>query len=126
LSEGGRTLGLRFECTECGKCCTNQGEYAHVYLNDEEVRELADLFEIRPSEFRARYTFVDPYGWTQLSGVGDQCAFLDRETQRCTVYSARPTQCRTFPFWRELVKDGEWTQEGEVRGVGLSPSPSLC
>ena len=24
---------LRFECTQCGKCCTNQVEYAHVYVN---------------------------------------------------------------------------------------------
>jgi Fe-S-cluster containining protein len=37
----------------------------------------------------------------------DACAFLDGA--RCTVYEARPTQCRTFPFWKEnLRRRGSW------------------
>ena len=39
--------GLRFKCTQCGACCTARGEYAHVYLNPDEARELAERSEAR-------------------------------------------------------------------------------
>ena len=112
--------GLRFECTQCGRCCRNNGEFAHVYLNREEVVALADFLGLRPSVFRRRHTFKDEYGWTQLRTSGPRCPFLDDDNGTCTVYEARPTQCRTFPFWRETIRDGEWTQEvrENCEGVG--------
>jgi uncharacterized protein len=54
--------GLRFECTECGKCCTSRGEYNHVYLSDAEVVSLARYLGMLPMEFRQRFTFTDEYG----------------------------------------------------------------
>jgi Fe-S-cluster containining protein len=27
------------------------------------------------------------------------CILFDAESSGCTVYSARPSQCRTYPFW---------------------------
>ena len=112
--------GLRFECTQCGKCCTFRDEYAHVYLNRLEVKALAEHLELEVRAFRRRYTFTDEYGWTQLRTAGERCVFLDADTGRCLVYPARPTQCRTFPFWRDLVEDGEWTEEAVriCEGVG--------
>jgi len=114
--------GLRFECTLCGHCCTQRGEYGHVYLNDAELGALARFLGVTPFEFRRDYTFVDEYGWTQLY-LGEACVFLDRATNRCGVYAARPIQCRTFPFWRNLVRDGEWTAEARAacEGVGRGP-----
>ena len=96
--------GLRFECTQCGECCVNREEYAHVYASREEVRELAALLELPILEFRRRYAFVDEDGWTQLSVVEDHCVFLELETGSCRVYAARPVQCRTFPFWTENLQ----------------------
>ena len=29
------------------------------------------------------------------------CVFYDKG---CKIYPVRPTQCRTFPFWPEIVK----------------------
>jgi uncharacterized protein len=112
--------GLRFECTQCGQCCTARGEYAHVYLNPEEARELADELGLPLREFRRRYTFKDEYGYTQLRFDDSTCVFLERGTNRCTVYASRPTQCRTFPFWRDLVADGRWTEDARslCEGVG--------
>ena len=112
--------GLRFECTECGKCCTNRGEYAYVYVNPEEAKVLAKLLDLSVQAFKDRHTFVDGDGFRQLNFHDDRCVFLNPRTNRCRVYAARPTQCRTFPFWRELVKRGDWTQEAHslCEGVG--------
>ena len=114
--------GLRFECTQCGACCTNRGEYAYVYVEPDEVRVLAKLLGRSEGDFRSEYTFVDEYGWTQLAFRSDHCVFL--RGNRCSVYAARPTQCRTFPFWRSLVSGGEWTPEAQelCEGVGRGRS----
>ena len=103
--------GLRFECTQCGKCCTNRGDYAHVYVGRQEVKDLAAYLGMSLRKFKHKYTFVDEDGWTQLAFGSDQCVFLDAATGACGVYGARPVQCRTFPFWRDFTRNGEWTDE---------------
>ena len=45
--------------------------------------------------------------------LGD-CIFWD-DAKGCTVYSARPTQCRTFPFWREnLTSPKTWDEAAQL------------
>ena len=44
---------LRFECTECGECCTNRGEYHYVYVDDAEVRGIAELLGIAEGTAKA-------------------------------------------------------------------------
>lgn len=110
--------GLRFECTRCGECCTSRGEYGYVYLSDGDVVAIARHLGLLPHQFRRRYTFVDEYGWTQLV-IQDRCIFLE-EDGSCRVYPVRPVQCRTFPFWSDLVEAGAWTDEAHAlcEGVG--------
>ncbi len=129
VSKGARSNGsdglspLRFECTECGECCTNRGEYHYVYVDVDEVRGIAELLGIAEGELRRRHTFVDEDGLRQLAIVGNRCTFLDPGTQRCMVYAARPSQCRTFPVWPELIARGRWTAEARrlCEGVGTGP-----
>jgi Fe-S-cluster containining protein len=115
--------GLRFECTECGACCTRRGDYVHVYLSDDEADALADFLGLDAAAFSERHTVVDEFGWTRIRFDGEQCPFLDGATNRCRVYPARPTQCSTFPFWRGFVKDGAWTKEVReiCEGIGQGP-----
>ena len=42
------------------------------------------------------------------------CVFLDTETRGCTVYEARPRQCKTWPFWDSNLRNEEtWQQTCE-------------
>ena len=34
------------------------------------------------------------------------CIFL--KNKRCSIYSARPIQCRTWPFWEENMQAKKW------------------
>ncbi len=43
-------------------------------------------------------------------GNGD-CVFFDANSRKCTVYNARPRQCRTWPFWQSNVATPEAWQE---------------
>ena len=38
-----------------------------------------------------------------------ECIFL--KNKKCDVYKARPTQCRTWPFWPDNMKSKIWNKE---------------
>ena len=42
-------------------------------------------------------------------GINLDCLFL--EGKRCGVYEARPVQCRTWPFWPEVMNAKTWKKE---------------
>lgn len=43
------------------------------------------------------------------------CVLFDTEKRRCTVYKARPRQCRTWPFWdSNLRTPTAWQQTCEI------------
>ena len=96
--------GLRFECTGCGHCCT--GGDGHVWVDLEEIRTLADSLSLSINDFGRRYLrrVGQRYALLERASGGD-CVFL-RE-KRCSVYEARPRQCRTFPFWHAHLESRE-------------------
>lgn len=98
--------GLRFECTQCGACCT--GNPGTVQFTGEEGTAMARTLGLEAEEFLARYaTPSEPQGTWRLQELhtehGFDCVLLDRcpDTGKtwCTAHDARPTQCRTWPFW---------------------------
>ena len=109
--------GLRFECTQCGKCCT--GEPGFVWVNDEEIDKLAKFRGDVRHEFVAMYTKKARGKVTLREKADGACVFYD-ERRGCTVYSVRPRQCRTWPFWESNLESPEaWERtEGDCPGSG--------
>lgn len=102
-------VGLRFECTQCGACCTGAPGYVH-YTSTEADAMAAEL-GIPRSDFDRRFTHRTPFGPSLTetkTKFGNDCVFLDRETRPgkalCRVYRNRPAQCRTWPFWKDNLK----------------------
>ncbi len=100
--------GIRFECQETGRCCTSRGTYGFIYLTLADRKRLARHLSLTTTAFTRRYCATTD-GWVHLKNPDLDCAFLDGK--RCTVYEARPSQCRTFPFWPENMKARTWTRE---------------
>lgn len=100
--------GIRFECQETGRCCVSRGAYGYVYLTLEDRRRLARHFGMATSTFTRRHCLRTDGHW-HLRDFTDKCQYLDGV--RCTVYEARPTQCRTWPFWPENMKAKVWAGE---------------
>lgn len=84
-----------FKCTGCGDCCRWSGS---VLLTDRDIANIATLLGLPELEFIDRHTRIAPnrIQLALLDQEDDQCAFL--ENNRCTIYEARPQQCRTFPY----------------------------
>jgi hypothetical protein len=100
--------GLRFECRGDGKCCLSRGKYGYVYLSFSDRRRLAAHFKMTTTEFTARYAKKED-GLYELIYHGTDCPFFS--DNRCSVYDARPWQCRTWPFWPENMNKTVWERE---------------
>lgn len=108
--------GLRFECTQCGACCT--GPPGYVLLTENEEKALAERLNMDHDAFRETYT--RPFGHQRsLTEVetehGHDCVFLDRTTipgkAVCGVYEHRPLQCRTWPLWKQNLRSpSHWSR----------------
>lgn len=114
--------GLRFKCTECGKCCT--GAPGYVWVTDEEIADMAKVLNITPSEFRQKYTRL-VHGEVSLKEhpKNYDCVFL--QDNKCQLYKSRPKQCRTFPFWRENLSSKEAWDETAERCEGIHDDAPL-
>ncbi|NIR58840.1 MAG: YkgJ family cysteine cluster protein [Gammaproteobacteria bacterium] len=109
---------LRFECTGCGACC--RGEEGYVFLTADDVARMSARLGISAGWFRRRYTDRLADGVRVLrSAPGGACVFLS-DAGRCRVYRARPLQCRTYPFWPEVVASrASWRAEARrCEGIG--------
>ena len=101
--------GLRFKCTECGKCCTGQAGY--VWVSEEEIESMAKHLKIETKAFKVKYIRRKDNKMALIEkklGDGNKaCIFL--EGKLCTLYQSRPKQCRTFPWWKEnLNSEVSW------------------
>jgi Fe-S-cluster containining protein len=102
--------GVQFACQGSGKCCTSHGEYGFVFLTLEDRRRMAAHLQMSLSQFTRSHCekFNGAYHLIEESQNPD-CRFL--KDKKCSVYEARPTQCRTWPFWPEVMKPKAWKKE---------------
>ena len=105
--------GLRFTCTQCGDCCT--GAPGHVWVNNEEIVALAKLLGISEEMFEDNYVRRVGARKSLRELPNGDCVLLDSEKRKCTVYAARPRQCRTWPFWESNLKTpDDWAHTCQV------------
>jgi Fe-S-cluster containining protein len=77
-----------------------------VYVTRDDRRRLAAELGMPTREFTRRCCRKER-GEFLLDDPGPECRFLDG--RRCSVYDARPTQCRTWPFWPENMRPKKWS-----------------
>lgn len=104
--------GLRFACTACGKCCT--GFPGYVWLKEKEAEAIASFLQLPIEEFHLKYTRKLKRGFSlkEMPKTYD-CIFF--KNHKCTIYSVRPFQCRSYPWWPSLIASEEsWLEAGEL------------
>lgn len=120
--------GLRFECIRCSRCC--RGEPGFVFLSHRDLVQLCRHFEKPRNDFLDTYCrSVDVVGIKRVSlkeKPNYDCIFWEGDTDGhggCSVYEARPTQCRSYPFWASNVGDRrDWEYTGlHCPGIGRGP-----
>ncbi len=107
---------LRFTCIGgCTNCCNQRG---FVYLTEADLKRAAAFVGMTARAFERRYVYRTKHLLRLRKPRGSQCPFLVEKG--CTIHPAKPTQCRAFPFWPELVGDrAAWKEaSGYCPGIG--------
>ena len=110
--------GLRFECTQCGKCCG--GEPGSIWVDEKERSRIAEFLAIDEVSLRKDY-LVRKGGFVSIKERENfDCAFLDPVSKKCTIYPVRPDQCSAFPFWDALLTDKKIWNFYAIRCPGMN------
>ncbi|MDR0601701.1 MAG: YkgJ family cysteine cluster protein [Treponema sp.] len=95
--------GLRFSCRRCSSCCRYESGF--VFLSEKDVRVLSAACTMEYADFVKTWC-----RWIPSGGGRDRLSLREKTDydcifwkDGCTVYGARPLQCRTFPFWPSIV-----------------------
>jgi len=109
--------GLAFECAACGRCCAGPEE-GYVWVTDREIAAITRHLGISEPQMRKRHLRKVGRRFSLLEKAGsNDCIFLS--DGHCRVYSVRPSQCRTWPFWQRNLDDPDsWAMAGmRCRGI---------
>lgn len=102
--------GIQFQCQGSGKCCTSHGEFGFVFLTREDRQRMAKHLGLSTSAFTKKYCDkMGPAFHLKEDPKNPDCMFL--KNKGCSVYEARPVQCRTWPFWPEVMNAKAWKKE---------------
>ena len=109
--------GLKFQCTECGKCCS--GFPGAVWITDEEIKAIAGYLNMDTIHFMQNYvrSTDGKLSLIELEKRNYECIFLKQN--KCSIYPVRPKQCRTFPWWPKNLKSEEDWKEAALYCEGI-------
>ena len=92
-----------FECKNCGMCCSGyKGIQVNLTIGD--IYRICELLLISVDEFFGKYAGLKPFKdprhpktFDMDIGLNMPCKF--RKDNKCSIYPARPLNCRIFPYW---------------------------
>jgi Fe-S-cluster containining protein len=117
-------LDYRFQCIGCGYCCRHEPGF--VFLTKEDLLSMAIFLTMKPEQFKLQHCRRISMSYGDVISLNEKknhdCIFWD---QGCSVYSVRPVQCRSYPFWPGIIQsDYTWNQEKQYC-PGIDKGPIL-
>ena len=89
------------KCTHCGFCCEDPCTQVNITVGD--IWRISDYLKVPVEKLFPEYMDMNPFGDPDLVhydidlGLNNPCRF--RVNGKCSIYPARPLNCRLFPYW---------------------------
>lgn len=114
-----KTRPLRFKCTQCGQCCFGS-KYAYVRASQKEVDNILHYLDLNEQYFKRHYLVkLYNHGIGIKINTAGACSLLSRQGE-CRAYPVRPVQCRTYPFWPEIINQASTWRAETKRCEGIN------
>lgn len=88
-----------FKCKKCGDCCKG---YGGTYVNEKEIKTIADYIHVDPVSFVNKYCHVSEKMPVLAQRKDDYCIFWDGQ---CTIHPVKPRMCQAWPFIESVLID---------------------
>ena len=109
---------VTFECSRCGKCCQNFGQYLTIARELDKSRYYCRL-SLTGEYFFAQVTSDIDFKRTASSRDPTWCPFLLRKSEGkflCSIHPTRPSFCREYRCSHLDILDAEGERRGRVSG----------
>ncbi len=89
-----------------------------VYITEQDLKNAARYLEMTPADFERKYVYRTRHLLRLRKPRDRQCHFLLQGG--CSIHPSKPTQCRLFPFWPEILESRRaWEKTGHrCPGIG--------
>ena len=104
-------ISTQIDCRECSNCCKEMD----IVLNPGDVDKMAEALNMSAGEFEERYLIKDHESDKYVIGT-HPCPML--ENNLCTIYSSRPSACRSYPHLHK--------KSFSSRTIGVIGNCSVC
>ncbi|MEO8659280.1 MAG: YkgJ family cysteine cluster protein [Bryobacteraceae bacterium] len=112
---------LQFVCQPgCTNCCEVKG---YVYLTEDDLTRAAAYVGMTTTAFERKYVYRTKHLLRLRKPREKQCKFLEKTG--CSIHPAKPTQCRLFPFWPELLENVDTWRATAARCPGIGKGPLI-
>jgi hypothetical protein len=99
------------------------GPGGYVWLDKGEIAALAEALALAADDFGRKYLRKTPSGLALIDGPGGDGVLFGRGERRCRVYAARPSQCRSWPWWAENLRSADAWRREAARCPGMDRGP---
>ncbi len=118
---------VRFQCSGCGDCCSGDPDTHFIELLAGEAERIREYLQLSKTVFQRDHivSIADIGKGIRINEQG-RCSLLGADN-RCQVYQVRPLQCRSYPFWPEIMHSLDtWRAEanhceGIHQGEAITP-----
>jgi len=109
-----------FACRRCGNCC--RAGHGRVWFEPEELPAMAAARGMEEQAFAALHVTRVGERLSLREGPHGRCSLLEGLNE-CSVYEARPEQCRSFPYWPAILEGGPALERAAAYCRDLRPRP---
>mgnify|MGYP002628593518 CR=1 FL=1 len=112
-----------FSCQRTGNCC--RVGTGRVWIEEQNLPAYAALTNTSVAGFVALHVVQVGAQLSLRERADGRCVLLDG-SNRCSIYAQRPEQCRTFPYWPELLADENALRRAAAYCPGIQRFPQAA